>query len=359
MRLRALSVLALTALIAWLAPLAGVAFAGRPIAPYLAFPPRTELASHAPASWLWFWLLSVPVLAAVALIALAVVRADPERTPAPARSAFPLWGWFGLGLMAAGWFAAWSEATPAEWRRHAFTPLWLGYIVAMNGLVSKPLLTHRPLLFAALFPASAAFWWLFEYLNQFVRNWHYVGIEAGSDWDYFLQGTLPFSTVLPAVASTWTWLREFPRMEALRLPALSLDRNFAWLALAAGALGLAAMGPWPEAAFPMVWLGPLLLLLGLQQLLGGENFLAPLARGDWRPLVQPALAALACGLLWEFWNYGSLAKWQYSIPHVQRLHLFEMPLLGYAGYLPFGVACAAAIDSLARLVERRPLYSAT
>jgi hypothetical protein len=33
-----------------------------------------------------------------------------------------------------------------------------------------------------------------------------------------------------------------------------------------------------------------------------------------------------------------------------------MPLLGYAGYLPFGVTCALVMDLVARLVERRGLY---
>jgi hypothetical protein len=324
---------------------------GKAIAPYLAFPPRTEAVAQAPPSPLWLGLLSLPALGAAALIVVAVARAQPDARPAGARHPFPLWGWLGALAMAAGWLASWSELTPAEWRRHAFTPLWAGYVLAMNGLVYRrsgySLLTHRPRWFATLFPASAAFWWLFEHLNQFVRNWHYTGIQASGDWDYFLQGTLPFSTVLPAVASTWMWLRQFPRLEALRLPAVHAGPGLAWAALAAGALGLAAIGPWPDAAFPMLWLGPLLLLLSLQQLVSGENLLAPLAHGDWRPLLQPALAALACGVLWELWNYWSLAKWHYSIPHVQRFHLFEMPLLGYAGYLPFGVTCAAVMDLLA------------
>jgi hypothetical protein len=354
-------VLLVAALLAWIAPLLGLAAKGNPVAPYLAFPPRTVPATHEPASWLWFGLLSLPAMAGVAVIVLALARAHPERNAVRARHPFPLWGWLGLLAMAAGWFAAWSEHTPAEWRRHAFTPLWLGYVLAMNALVfrrtGRSLLIDRPWWFAALFPASAAFWWLFEYLNQFVRNWHYVGIQASGDWDYFLQGTLPFSSVLPAIASTWMWLRQFPRLDALRLPAIRSRPAAAWVAVAAGALGLAAIGPWPEAFFPMLWVAPLLLLCGLQQVLTGTNLLAPLASGDWRPFLQPALAALACGLLWELWNYWSLAKWQYSIPHVQRLHVFEMPLLGYAGYLPFGVTCALVMDALARLVERRPLYS--
>jgi hypothetical protein len=354
-------VLLLAALIAWVAPLLGLAASGNPIAPYLAFPPRTVAAAHAAPSWLGFGLLSLPAVAALALMVFALAGARPHTSLVSARRPFPPWGWIGLAALAAGWFAAWSEHTPAEWRRHAFTPLWLGYVLAMNALVYRraghSLLTHRPGWFATLFPASAAFWWLFEYLNQFVRNWHYTGIQASGDWDYFLQGTLPFSTVLPAIASTWMWLRQFPRLEALRLPAVQAPPAAAWLALAAGALGLAAIGPWPEAFFPMLWVGPLLLLCGLQHLLTGTSLLAPLARGDWRAFLQPALAALACGLAWEFWNYWSLAKWQYGIPHVQRLHVFEMPLLGYAGYLPFGVTCALVMDVLARAVERRPLYS--
>jgi hypothetical protein len=56
------------------------------------------------------------------------------------------------------------------------------------------------------------------------------------------------------------------------------------------------------------------------------------------------------------WNYGALAQWHYSIPYAQRFRIFEMPLLGYAGYLPFGVMCALVLDLVAWIVERRGLY---
>jgi hypothetical protein len=64
-----------------------------------------------------------------------------------------------------------------------------------------------------------------------------------------------------------------------------------------------------------------------------------MAKGDWRPTVSAALAALLCGFFWEMWNYHSLAKWIYSIPYVERIKIFEMPILGYMGYLPFGLLC--------------------
>jgi hypothetical protein len=39
------------------------------------------------------------------------------------------------------------------------------------------------------------------------------------------------------------------------------------------------------------------------------------------------------------WNAHSLAKWEYNIPFVHAFEVFEMPVLGYAGYLPFGLVC--------------------
>jgi hypothetical protein len=334
--------------------LLGLAAAGYPLSPYLAFPPRTGQAAHAPFAWAAFAAISLPALGALALLFIAIVGARPEAAPrAPGR--FPWWGFFGVGLIAAGWLLAWNTA-----QRHTFTLLWLGYILLLNALAFRragsSLLTHRRAWFLTLFPVSAAFWWVFEHLNQFVRNWYYSGVHTSSDWDYFIQATLPFSTVLPAVAATWFWLRQFARLEAVALPVLRGGAFLAWIALFGGAAALVAMALWPEALYPAVWVGPLLLLAGLQRLLLGETLLEPIARGDWRPLVQPAAAGLICGLFWELWNYGALAKWHYSIPYAQRFHVFEMPLAGYAGYLPFGVTCALVMDLVARLVERRRLY---
>lgn len=346
----------------WAAPLAGLAAAGRPVAAQLGFAPRTEQAAQAPFAWSAFLLLSLPLVASAALYGIALARARPQ-APAARRRPFPWWGWLGLACIAAGWMLAWSDLVAPQWRRHTFTPLWLGYVLVMNALAfrrsGRALLTHRFGFLLALFPASALFWWLFEHLNGFVGNWYYTGVAAAGSWDYFLQATLPFSSVLPAVASTWAWLKTFPRFDAMGgsmpLNAPSFTRAWAWVALVIGVLALAGIALWPQALFSLLWLAPLPVLLGLQKLFLGETLLAPLARGDWRALLQPAAAALVCGFFWELWNSGSLAQWHYAIPYVQRFHLFEMPLLGYSGYLPFGVECAVVMDLLARTVEGRPM----
>jgi len=36
-------------------------------------------------------------------------------------------------------------------------------------------------------------------------------------------------------------------------------------------------------------------------------------------------------------NYLSYPKWVYHVPFVDFLHIFEMPLIGYLGYLPFSL----------------------
>jgi hypothetical protein len=259
---------------------------GRPALPYLQFPPRTAPVFHTPFAWPAFVVLSLPAIASVGLFIVAFVHA--RQGPSPARRRFPAWAWLGVALIAAGWTLAWSDAlAPATWRRQMFTVLWLGYIVFVNGLVvgregQAPLL-HRRGWFLALFAVSAAAWWSFEYLNQFTANWYYTGVEAQSDWAYVLQGTLPFSTVLPAIASTRAWLATFPRKQALALPALSVPRALPSLAVATGVAGLAGVGIWPDFLFPLLWLGPFCILAGLQWMLLGESLLAPLARGDWRP----------------------------------------------------------------------------
>ena len=110
--------------------------------------------------------------------------------------------------------------------------------------------------------------------------------------------------------------------------------------------GLVGIGTWPQALFPIVWVAPLLLITALQILQGKETIFSRITQGDATSLWLAAVAALVCGWWWEMWNFKSLAHWEYAIPSVHRFQLFEMPLLGYAGYLPFGLECLAVTQWL-------------
>jgi hypothetical protein len=210
------------------------------------------------------------------------------------------------------------------------------------------MMLYRPHYFLSLFPLSAAFWWLFEYLNRFVQNWYYVGAAELSSIEYFLRATIPFSTVLPAVIGTAELLTSYPAINAgldrFKPIHLLSAKPASWLLLILSCFGLLGIGLWPNYLFPLVWVGPLLSVVSLQVVAGRPTVLSPLTRGDWRGLWVLALAALTCGFFWELWNWKSLAHWEYAIPFVHRFQLFEMPLLGYVGYLPFGLECVAVAD---------------
>jgi len=339
-------------------PLIGVMVVGRSIRPYLEFPPITHSVSHEPFSWPIFIALGVLFVGAIGLGAVRIFCTGRHVSPLigdpnPPRRIFPWWGWLAALWTLVAWLLAWSRF---EWMRslqaHTFAPLWLGYIVVVNALtfrrIGHCMLLHRPRYFLPLFPLSAGFWWFFEYLNRFVQNWHYVGGGELSEWEYLVRATLPFSTVLPAVLGTAECLTALPRCSA------GLDRfvtfefknrmTWGWGLLMGSAVGLFGLGLWPDYLFSLVWVAPLLLITSLQLIRDEPTIFSGTAQGDWRMLWAAALAALICGCFWEMWNFYSLARWEYAVPFVQRFTLFEMPLLGYAGYLPFGLECLAVAD---------------
>lgn len=332
-------------------PMAGVVAAGLPVSRYLEFPPKTRYVVHAP--------FSLAAFAAGALFLAAVLYpflARALRSPAAGRDRrvpvrpFPAWGWAGAAFGAASWLLAWSRFPRlAPLQPHTFTFLWAAYIVVVNALLFRrtgtcPMLA-RPRSFALLFAGSAAFWWFFEYLNRFVQNWHYAGVEEYSAWGYFEAATVPFSTVLPAVLSTRDLVAASPRLGRAFSVFLPLrfrrPKPAAGVVLALSAAGLAGIGVWPDFLYPLLWVSPLLVLVSLQVLAGEPHVLSGVPDGDWTGVVSAALAGLVCGFFWEMWNVFSQAKWIYAVPYVGRFRVFEMPLLGYGGYLPFGLECAA------------------
>ncbi len=338
-------------------PLLGAWLAGQPPACCLRFPPDPGSVAHAPFSWPAFAFLSTLIAAVLAWLGRRAAESWRRSLPAAAvrRHPFPRWGILAAAAGAGAWALAWTRFDWfAPFQEHTFTPLWLAYIVVVNAACvartgGSPL-TDRPGLLIGLFPASALFWWFFEHLNRFVANWTYTGTHLDA-WSYFWFATLPFSTVLPAVLSTQALVRSFPAVPRAfgRVRPLPQARSplWAWFALLAAATGLVGIGIRPDWFYPLVWVAPLALLIAIRALRRQPHPLQDLATPDWTALVSATLAALVCGVFWEMWNYWSAARWTYSIPYVHRFAIFEMPLLGYAGYLPFGLECAA----VAALVE--------
>lgn len=265
--------------------------------------------------------------------------------------AFPWWGWIGIGIMLGGWYLSWNRF---EWFRPyqvmmSYMPVWLGFILLMNALCVKRSgrspMTDYPWAYLATFPASSLFWWFFEYLNRYVWNWYYVGISELGAFEYSAYATICFASVLPAVTAVAAWLHTFPAFDDSvysGMARVNLRRPFWCLFLfVLSAVGLTGIVFFPAYAYPLLWISPVTVFLLVQFLLRQESVLDTLSCGNWSIFFRFAIASLICGFCWETWNYHALAKWVYAVPYVQRFHVWEMPLVGFAGYLPFGVECAA------------------
>ncbi len=365
-RVRYPEAMAGTALLLLLLPLAGLRLTGRLTPGYLEFPPVSQYVEHAGFSWVAFALLAMLVIAVVCLFVARVVKANlcefrklpgggdlngsDRQDKQGERHKWPWWGTLGIVAGICSWFLAWTRL---EWfssfQDMTFTPLWVSYIVTVNACASRRtgrcMMLDNKTYFASLFLASACFWWSFEYLNRFVQNWFYEGVCGMGAMEYFLFATLPFSTVLPAVLGTRDLLGSFPRLSPGldRFICFRLDSKPAAATIfLLSSAGMLMLGIFPSQLFPLLWLAPLGMLSATMMLYGRKTFLADIADGDWRDVCLLAAAALCCGFFWEMWNWHSLAKWTYAIPYVDAMRIFEMPVLGYSGYLPFGLVCSVA-----------------
>ncbi|PYS92227.1 MAG: hypothetical protein DMF64_09580 [Acidobacteria bacterium] len=255
---------------------------------------------------------------------------------------------------------------------HWFTPIvWTGYVLFMDALVyrrkGRSLLVSNRLELLVICLVSIACWWLFEFYNtpRFWRTdlalwWHYTGLEpnpylrrVGYDW--------AFATIFPALFETAEWLNAgLRRDEEKPTRAIKLPRPLLYALVVVGAIGAALpffiISTW---LVPLVWTGLFVLLDPLNALRGWPAITSDLARKRWRRLAALCLAGLICGLLWEFWNYWALARWTYTVPYFGHIKLFEMPVVGYLGYLPFALECWALYVFARSLLGSRPIAAQT
>jgi len=266
--------------------------------------------------------------------------------------------WIGLALIAVAW--------PLNWlleglRTHLlFFPLWLGYILVVDGLVlyrkGTSLLTRNTRAFVGLFVVSIPVWWLFEAINWRTQNWEYLGREHFSDLFFFVLSSLSFSTVIPAVfgtaelVSTMGWIKRLPKGPVIKPVPIVL-----WAFFFTGLAMLSAMLIWPKMFFPFIWLSFYFILAPINVWLGNRSLSEYTAVGNWRPVVAQWIGALICGFFWEMWNFYAFPKWIYHVSPFEFLYLFEMPLMGYGGYLPFGLELFAFYQLVVGLLGFRRL----
>ena len=102
----------------------------------------------------------------------------------------------------------------------------------------------------------------------------------------------------------------------------------------------------PTYFFGLAWGFFALVADGINYRARRASFLRDLEEGRLKPMLAAVLAGLACGVLWEFWNYWSVTKWVYTVPFFESVKLFEMPALGYVGFAAFGIETMACVTLL-------------
>jgi len=253
---------------------------------------------------------------------------------------FPVYGWFGLLFIIIFWYLNWNVD---GLRTHLlFFPLWFGYILTIDGIVffrkGTSLLDRSKKQFILLFVFSAPAWWLFELINMRTENWFYDGKQYFTDIEYALLATLSFSTVIPAVFSTaelvgsFKWLNRFVDIKPL-FPSKSVLIYF----ILAGLVMLALIILFPRYFYYLEWAAVFFILEPINFKLNNRSLFNYTSKGDWRQIISLIVGTVLCGFFWELWNYYSYPKWTYDTPMVNFLHIFEMPLLGYLGYIPFSL----------------------
>ncbi len=261
--------------------------------------------------------------------------------PAPTTRA-PWWSLAAPPLFAAG---VWILATDVPgWNVVWYLFAWYAWLLALDGAVY--LLSGRSWLVAqrrvlpALLLWSVPFWYLYEAYNLRLENWYYV-FALHSDRLQFVVSVLAFATVLPACllhAELAAALGPFAR---LRWRPLAVGRGVEITLAVLAVTSLVAPLVWPRWAFPLVWGVTLWLPELVNWRRGGTSLLRDLAGGRPQRLLELLAGGMLAGLVWELFNFWARCKWIYTVPFLDRLKLFEMPLLGFLGFPVLAVGAFA------------------
>jgi len=233
---------------------------------------------------------------------------------------------------------------------------WWAYILICDSLIYKmkgnSLLMNRTKEFFLLMIWSVAVWLFFELVNLSMKNWYYINIPRNTPLRWIGYMTA-YATVLPGLFETTELLSSIGLYRGFSVTAIPESRKWYIPFWIVGGVFLILPITVPRYGFPLVWGSLIFLLEPVNHRFGGKSLMRDWQRGDPTKFLLLLTAGLACGLLWEFWNFWARSKWVYTVPVFDQMKGFEMPPLGFLGFPPFAVECYVIYNFISLFRQKR------
>ncbi|MBN2245619.1 MAG: hypothetical protein JW755_07215 [Candidatus Aminicenantes bacterium] len=201
---------------------------------------------------------------------------------------------------------------------------------------------------------SVFVWLIFELFNLSLQNWSYHDLPHSLPirWTgYFFA----FATVLPALVELSELFskvfkdKNWPGCESVK------KKSFLNGSVILGVLSLGWCLLLPKLFFPLVWLGFIFLLEPINYRKNNDSLYSDLEKGQWGQIFSWLAAGFASGILWELLNFWSNSRWEYTLPYLNFGRIFQMPVFGYGGFLPFALevfALWSLIQYIKKIIDR-------
>ncbi len=232
---------------------------------------------------------------------------------------------------------------------------WWSFILFLDSLnfrkhKSSPLSeSTRVFLFSAFI--SVLVWLVFELFNLRLKNWSYHDLPS-STFERWLGYFIAYATVIPAIREISFFIQGIMKGRGFALFRFKATPIILKVFVLFGILFVFLGLRWPDLFFPLVWLCFILLLEPLNYWLQNQAFLVDQEKGDWSRIWSWVLAGLVAGFFWEFWNFWAGSHWEYTLSYLNFCRVFQMPVFGYTGFMPFALEVFAIYQLLLGIYKK-------
>ncbi len=253
----------------------------------------------------------------------------------------------------------------ARWVAVNITALcWVGYLITFEGLLhaygQSPIRT-RPNRFVVVWLTSIPVWCVFDWINFYYMDaWRYHGLPP-----YFSQRVVGYFIAFAAISpGMFLAAQLYQRLGLRRARTLApgrirfIELLLTWgvpLLLLALAILLTLRSRDATVLNLVLWISLIYVLDPINRRLGAPSIIADWRAGRYGRTLALFAGGATCGFCWEFWNYWALAKWTYHLPFLGaagEYRYFEMPWLGFLGFLPFALECWVMLNTIIVVLER-------